>query len=187
MDYHNSPNEESESSLLTLRVTQEQRDVITALFLHNGWDMNEVGTVNAERADTNAHYEACDNYRIAQDPQVDECESCLCRPCITSEGNRQLWWEETPQIASFLNGQRRKGHYKRFWTCLLHRGAWHHHIYVARKNALLSQEVGLENIVMVGPGSVSHCRDIMPECVLKMVRHWLPNPKCKDYIGHKWN
>lgn len=33
------------------------------------------------------------HFRIQQDPNSTECIYCFCRPCITDEVNRQLWWE----------------------------------------------------------------------------------------------
>ena len=31
-----------------------------------------------------------------------------------------------------------------------------------------------------------HKRDIMPKCVITLVRHWFPNPGGFPYMGHMW-
>ena len=31
-----------------------------------------------------------------------------------------------------------------------------------------------------------HRRDIMPKCVLSLVRMWFPNPDGMPYMGHLW-
>jgi hypothetical protein len=76
--------------------------------------------------------------------------------------------------------------YKRFWTCLLHRGVWDNPIYIDRKKSALQCENN-QDIVFSGPRGGYHRRDLMPQCVLTLVRSWLPNPKSKPYMGHKWN
>jgi hypothetical protein len=35
-------------------------------------------------------------------------------------------------------------------------------------------------------GDILHKRDIMPHCVVDLVRTKYPNPKDKPYMGHKW-
>ena len=32
-------------------------------------------------------------FHIDQDLSEEECPCCFCMPCITSQRNRQLWWE----------------------------------------------------------------------------------------------
>ena len=52
------------------------------------------------------------DYVIEQDDNFDEYLYCFCRPCITNERNRQLWWETDYQIEHERNSQLRK--YKKF-------------------------------------------------------------------------
>ena len=47
---------------------------------------------------------------------------CFCMPCITSQRNRQLWWESDAVPPSDSNHGIRKEKYKRFWTMMMHRG-----------------------------------------------------------------
>lgn len=165
-------------SLLTIRVTQEQRELIAALWAHNDWDLDVV----EEHGDIEDIPEAFDHAGrpILPDNMQEECPYCLCRPCVTSEDFRQAWWEqEHPPHPG--NHTLRKPLYKRFWVMLANRGAWSHPRYLQRKTTDVNS---FQDYVMVGPGQ--HPRDIMPECVLKTVRIWLPNMPGQPYMGHKW-
>ena len=37
-----------------------------------------------------------ERFVILQNIDREECPFCLCRPCVTHENNRQLWWEKDP-------------------------------------------------------------------------------------------
>ena len=176
-------------SVLALCVTLEQREVIYAMFQHNGWHVNELDATDsaAESSSNSDGNDTYEEYRIAQNPHMDICTYCLCQPCITDVSNKQLWWEEMPTQPAVANSKKRKEHYKRFWTGLLHRGVWENPIYVQRKEAMLADVVQRPNIVLCGPRGGYHPRDIMPKCVLELVRTWLPNPPSQPYMGHKWN
>lgn len=64
---------------------------------------------------------------------------------------------------------------------LLHMGVWNNPIYKDRKaTALLTARPNRCG------DFVYHRRDLMPQCVLKLVRSWYPNPPGQDYMGHKW-
>jgi hypothetical protein len=179
-----SPVDGDRTSLLSIRVTDEQREVIYALFNHNDWTIQEVDTHAATlNIDISETYE---EYRIPQDHQQEECDYCLCRPCITDPSNKQLWWEDVPSPPSDGNSKKRKEHYKRFWTGLLHRAIWEHPTYLLRKSIALTQDPQRQNVVLSGPRGGYHPRDIMPLCVLKLVRTWLPNPTSRPYLGHRW-
>jgi len=57
--------------------------------------------------------------------------------------------------------------------------------YIERKETILAADPHKKQNAWSGPAK--HKRDIMPDCVLKLVRGWLPNPPAKPYMGHKWS
>ena len=56
--------------------------------------------------------------------------------------------------------------------------------YITRKDTILKKDNRRKEYAWCG--SPSDKRDVMPDCVLKIVRHWYPNPSGKPYMGHKW-
>jgi predicted nuclease of restriction endonuclease-like RecB superfamily len=98
---------------------------------------------------------------------------CFCRPCITNERNRQLWWETDNQIEHERNSQLRKEKYKRFWTNLFHRGVWKDPRYLEQKREALRRDFRRKKY-------------IYHRCVIELVRHWYPNLQDKEYMGHMW-
>ncbi len=135
--------EDSENNAVSdlhLHVTDLQKETIGNLFNHYDWEFTEV---SAEKTPENQDSNAATGDIAHQDGSVDldppecvpgyhvnhiqgqaECEYCLCKPCITDERNRQLWWEEESQEPNCYNHKRRKDVYKRFWTMLYHRNVW---------------------------------------------------------------
>lgn len=171
-------NPESDStSVLSLEVTQEQRDAIYYFFTHNEWEFKEVQ--NCQNNGENSPDISDGDFFIEQDENDDECEHCLCKPCITDERNRQLWWETENQIEHERNTHLRKEKYKRFWTNLFHRGVWKDPRYLERKRNALDRDFRRKKYVY-------HRRDLMPKCVIEIVRQWFPNLPDKDYMGHMW-
>ena len=169
------------TSVLSLEVTQEQRDAIYYFFAHHDWDFKEVSTNhNNNIPDTENTEENSGNFFIEQDQEADECPFCLCRPCITNEQNRQMWWEEQDHAPHERNTFLRKDKYKRFWTNLFHRGVWSDPRYKRRKREALRRDRPRRKYVY-------HRRDLMPECVIKIVRKWFPNPSGQPYMGHMWD
>ena len=73
----------------------------------------------------------------------------------------------------------RKELYKYFWTMLFHRHVFLDDRYLDRKLRALKQGPRMRNVV-------NHRRDILPHCVIKLVRSWYPNPKDVPYMGHMW-
>ena len=67
---------------------------------------------------------------------------------------------------------------------LLHRGIWNDDRYVVMKADAMSRDPRRQRYDW-------HKRDIMPKCVVSLVRHWFPNPRGFPYIcGNKtqsWN
>ena len=177
----------AEREVFNLVVTDEQKELIHAMWAHNGWEVELADSVQSEGGQTHMDSAEITDFRIEQDKTQAECQYCLCSPCITAETNRQLWWETEVVAAQASNSSTRKNHYKRFWTMLLHKGAWSDPRYKARKQESLRQDPNRQLSAWIGPSTTqSQYRDIMPDCVLKCVRDWLPNPPSQAYMGHKW-
>ncbi|VDI53167.1 Hypothetical predicted protein [Mytilus galloprovincialis] len=145
----------------------------------NPWDFKEANydQNNVNNSESNDHSE---NYHIEQDQESPECSYCLCRPCITDERNRQMWWENENCVPHERNSFLRKDKFKRFWTNLFHRGVLNDPRYLRRKRDALKRDRPRRQYTY-------HRRDLIPKCVLELVRKWFPNPSCQEYMGHKWD
>lgn len=116
----------ADTSMLSLNVTQEQRNTIEALFNHNNWNFVPV------EDDIVGETEELDHELLAprscqpksNDPNDNKCIHCICRPCITSDRFRQLWWPIQCHPARRRNSSLRRNLYKKYWTMLYHRGVW---------------------------------------------------------------
>ena len=64
---------------------------------------------------------------------VEECSDCYCAPCITHEGNRQMWWPDSNEDAKHANASQKKRLYQRFWAMLYNCGAWQDPRYLRKK------------------------------------------------------
>ena len=117
-------------------------------------------------------------YHIAPIETESKCPYCFCQPCITHELNRQLWWGNGSKEPHVENSGLRKRCYQRFWAMMTHRHVWNTEEYIIKKEQMLAGQ-NHQNVIVF--------RDIMPDCVLKVVRGWFPNPKNIPYMGHKWN
>jgi hypothetical protein len=171
---------------LSLKVTSEQKELIYAMWAHNGWEV-ELADPICEQCLTGSQDESHvqpEQFVIESREGEIECEYCFCCPCVTSEDNRQFWWEVENSNPQGENSQRRKHHYKRFWVMLLHRNIWNDPRYLERKAQALGLNGNVQDCAWSGPSR--HRRDIMPACVLKLVRSWLPNPVSRPYLGHQW-
>lgn len=172
--------ETEEKSILAIEVTETQRETIRHLFAHHEWEFNEVPIEDdGNQVQEEQNNDDVADFVINQNDEEEECIHCLCRPCITSETNRQMWWLEDPEAPNRSNSQRRKDKYKRFWTMLFHRNVWKDPRYIQRKRNALQQDPRRKNYIY-------HRRDLMPKCVVTVVRHWLPNPNDQPYMGHMW-
>ncbi|KAK3083397.1 hypothetical protein FSP39_009076 [Pinctada imbricata] len=169
---------ESEKITLLLKVSSEQRDAIAKLFEDENWNFEEFVMTESEGDGAENFVRT---YRIdhSQDPEHTECQHCLCRPCITDESNRQMWWEPEPVPPSRNNHALRKERYKYFWTMLFHRGVFLDERYQNRKLEAMRQDPRLRN-------QVCHRRDLLPKCVIELVREWFPNLPGVPYMGHRW-
>jgi len=85
-----------------------------------------------------------------------------------------MWWEDEEQLPHERNSFLRKGNYKRFWTLLFHRKVWEDPRYIERKHTALRSDPRRKKYIY-------HRRDLMPKCVVQLVRTWLPNPQNKPY------
>lgn len=185
---------------LTLEFTQEQLETVQHLFGHYNWDFVEINgsdrnggsstctssdastqTLNTETTDPSQQEgdRPPPDFHIAQDLSEQECGYCFCSPCITSETNRQFWWENEEAGPSDRNHGLRKKNYKRFWTMMFHRDVWNDPRYSRKKLSALQSDPRFRRYVW-------HRRDIMPKCVVNTVRQWLPNPVGMPYLGHFW-
>lgn len=154
-----------ERQRLILDVSEMQMEAIKHLFLHSDWDFHSIDSSQEEKfggntcvrpecvdkeVQTNVELETgyletecianngddAEKFVILQDSNKDECPFCLCKPCITDDINRQLWWEMEPfRPPHPRNSKLRKEKYKRFWTMLLHRGVWSDPRYTEKKTA----------------------------------------------------
>ena len=62
-------------------------------------------------------------------------------------------------------------------------GGWHDRKYVEKKERLYVLDEGDGVVQIGGHGGI---RDVMPDCVLNLVRGLYPNPPGQSYMGHKW-
>ena len=113
-----------------------------------------------------------------EDSETEECPHCFCRPCVTTY--RQAWLGNgNPPMAG--NNSLRRQKYKHFWRMMSNRYAWSDPRYIQKKALALGQA----NIAE----SENYClevREIMPDCILELVRSLYPNLDKVPYMGHKW-
>ena len=101
------PSETNEiSSILSLEVAQEHKGTIFHFLAHNNLEFKEVQI--PPNNDQSRDDLGDGDYFIEQDDKFDECLYCFCRPCITHDRNRQLWWETDNQIDHERNSQKGK-------------------------------------------------------------------------------
>ena len=165
-------------NIVIKRIKSEQIEAIEKLFQENNWNLelsisNE--GINSYECETDV---AKSEYVILPIEKETRCPHCFCQPCITNDQNRQQWWGQGPHEPQIQNSGKRKNCYRRFWTMMAHRRVWDIEEYQQkRQNDLLLHR---DECVIV-------FREIMPDCVLEIVRKWYPNPVHVPYMGHKWN
>jgi len=192
---------ELQNKTVTMELNNLQLETIKCLFGHNDWEMKiieqsavvEENGGNSHVQNNNDQSTQTNNDNIANeadegdnpefvippDTSQEECQYCFCRPCITNEQNKQMWWHDRAEAPHQRNSGLRKEYYKRFWTMLLHRGAWNDDRYLLMKTDALARDHRTQRFDW-------HRRDIMPKCVVTLVRHWFPNPGGFPYMGHMW-
>ena len=181
----------SEKKLLCLSVTSAEEEAIRDLYVKNGWSISTVtkdehaklwirkAALEDEIARTADAAQPAPLPAADPDHPDNECPRCFCKPCCTHDDNRQMWWPIVNGLPHRINRATRLKIYKCFWAMLLNRGVWKDERYVVRKSNAMSLDPLLRDYVW-------HKRDIMPDCVLKLVRTWYPNPEGEPYIGHQW-
>jgi hypothetical protein len=102
-----------------------------------------------------------------------ECPYCFLDPCITTYRQR---WLGDGQDARAGNNLLRKTIYKKYWKLIGDFGGWNDVRYIDKKQTSMANEADV--IIQ---------REIMPECVLKLVRGLYPNLDGIPYMGHMWN
>lgn len=103
-----------------------------------------------------------------------KCPHCFFHPCV-AQANSTAPWLGHGQAPCERNASIRKDLYRRFWKCLANVGGW-----------LIPEYLTKKSVTGGGDWIVMHRREIMPECVLKLVRNRYPNPKGIAYMGHMW-
>ena len=154
-----------QSNRFTLSLTQEQVQFIESSWEARGWDLNLDQAESDGPSYTTTYTQSTEKHG--------SCEHCGALPVPASEST------DSGTIDNNGCGY----HYQRFGVMLLHRGAWNKDAYKQKKSAAMRNR---SVYAWVGPNT-KHPRDIMPDCVLSMVRKWLPNPSTVPYMGHKWS
>ena len=147
------------------------------LFVKNEWEWPEVSGSKDEEFDPD---NVKPGYIIPQNKEREECPHCLCRPCITDETNRQMYWPANNAVPNRFSNILRRTMYKNFWTMLYNRDVWRDERYRERKAQALGLRNNRQRFVWM------HRRDLMPNCVLTLVRQWYPNLPNEPYMGHLW-
>ena len=83
----------SEEQILSIRADSEQIEAIRFLFEDNEWFLDVVPSQESVDSESDAAIgdegDEESGFVIPQDITQNECPQCFCRPCITSEQNRQ--------------------------------------------------------------------------------------------------
>ena len=103
------------------------------------------------------------------------CQHCYLSPCITTYHQSWLGHGAVPHAR---NAPLRKKKYKLFWKVISEHGGWLRPMYREKKQRLLNRT--MDDSIVWTP------REIMPDCVLHLVRGLYPNPPGQAYMGHKW-
>ena len=102
----------------------------------------------------------------------DHCPHCFWNPCIAQY---EADWLGRGHDPSDENSAIRHTIYTRFWKCIANNNGWELPQYIVKKRRLGG-----------GEWAVFHQREIMPECVLSLVRGKYPNLPSRPYMGHLW-
>lgn len=188
-------------NIITSTVTMERRNVLLSLTLdqfeavkhfinyhdwdlestvvENGWGAEKIGEGDPGQPDisTPANIGHEESYDLVRPGLANECEFCFCNPCVAEL--RQSWLGNGAR-PHLRNSQIRKKRYRKFWTMLSSRGAWRHPKYTEKKTQILASHHHRDL------GEIYTLREIMPDCVLSLVRGLYPNPPDQPYMGHRW-
>lgn len=174
----------------TIYVTPEERDAIEYFCTFHDMDISKpqvAGQKTQPEACTVADQDISgvspvelEAEQVLQGPVQNECPHCFQGPCITDEQWRQLWWPKDSSMPHLSNSQKRKKIYRKFYSLLYNEGTWKDPRYLRRKQEALRRDKGRKKMYNW------HRRELMPNCVLKCVRGWLPNPEGVPYMDHYW-
>jgi hypothetical protein len=113
-------------------------------------------------------------FLIEQNDTMNECPHCFCKPCITHEINRQMWWKNNSEPKAEETESCEKKYIRNSGLCCstdkcllmaaITRGKWEHFTKI------------LEDKMMFG----------IYMTICQFVRSWLPNLDGHPYMGHKW-
>ena len=205
----------AEKRKVTLNITEEQFWAVYYFFNHSDWDFDaiitsewgrdsrECNVLNAEResadcvpvqntsddsvkdshsghndhssrdSNSNGDQNSDNNDQVSE--HLDRCPHCFLSPCVTSY--RQSWLGQGAHPHQRNSGLRKK-RYKKFWKLMSDFGAWYLTEYQNKKRRVLGRDED-SSIVWTD-------REIMPDCVLDLVRGLYPNLPDQPYMGHKW-
>ncbi|MES9904386.1 MAG: hypothetical protein ABW168_17130 [Sedimenticola sp.] len=185
---------------MSLLVTEEQECGIRAFFHHSNWDFIEVTDGENHRTEspsgsskaneygssltnssgtctnTDTEQQELSEHIIDDDLDTNECQFCLRSPCVITD--EQSWLGKAKRL-DINNNKLRKLGYKTFWTILERRNAWRCKQYLQKNMRKLKRSAIDETVVQMK-------REIVPECVLTLVRNLFPNPSGIPYVGHCW-
>ncbi|KAK3106286.1 hypothetical protein FSP39_016937 [Pinctada imbricata] len=194
----------SEQREVLLHLTKEQSEIIAEFINFNNWDADKIIVKNDWKTDSESDsqietvVQVPDSQRPSSsgggdgggdgdhDPPSNEgieanpgeCEHCFCVPCITTYTQAWLGSGAQPHMR---NSAIRKVKYRKFWKLMSSYNAWIHPRYLEKKRTMLQQNNPRDL------GEMYTLREIMPECVLDVVRDLYPNPPGRPYMGHMWN
>lgn len=172
------PPKESEA-IITLQVSQQQKTELMEWISGREWNKDAVLGV-VEYDGSLEEIKVTPRKPMEREKEGSEiCEHCYCAPCVTDITNKQQWWPEADSEPKIGNNVKRKNIYYKFWTMLYHRGVWNFPQYILKKQNMLSTATRLSGKTVR--------REIMPDCVMGMVRRWYPNIDGQPYMGHRWS
>ena len=96
-------------------VSDEQKEAVLGIFNHFRWKFEENNPSKQDASTDTADLESADlpnkgfpPFIIEQYDTMNECPHCFCKPCITPENNRQMWWKNNSEPKSKRNRKLRK-------------------------------------------------------------------------------
>ena len=169
--------------LMCIWVDETEEHMIRGIYNHFDLELKEASHDDITQHRKNQQVDVDANYPVLIQPVAgeQECPHCLCSPCVTSQRFTQVWWYTQPRMPSLSNSAKRRTVYKKFWVMLLHRGLRKDPRYLERKRLAHDSDPRRKNLVWH-----HNRRDIIPNCVIRKVRQWLPNPPDTPFMGHMW-
>ena len=99
---------------LHLKIRHEQQELVQQFMIDNGIQrMDDLST------EDDSSLNLLPGYRIIPSPDAQQCELCLCQPCVLDETNRQTWWPTESTALSMENSYLRKNFTTNFTQCCI--------------------------------------------------------------------